>query len=63
MPEEVESFTADSFILAHVSNIIDCIPYVVPFLEFVQDRSIFLVSCPDSLADGSQAVILESGYD
>ena len=63
MPEEEEPFTADSFILAYVSNIIDCIPYVVPFLEFVQDRSILLVSCPNSLADGSEAVMLESGYD
>ena len=36
MPEEEEPFTAHSFILASVSNIIHCIPYVVPFLEFVQ---------------------------
>jgi hypothetical protein len=58
MSEEEEPFTADSFILAYVSNIIYCILYVVPFLEFVQGRSIFLVSCPNSLADSSQAVML-----
>jgi len=61
MPEEEEPFTAHSFILASVSNIIHCIPYVVPFLEFVQGRSIFLVSCPNSLIDDSQKVVFERG--
>jgi hypothetical protein len=64
MPEEEEEpFTVDFFIPAYVSIIIGCIPYVVPFLEFVQGRSIFLVSCPNSLVDNFQAVMLEGGYD
>jgi len=63
MPEEEEPFTVDSFILAYVSNSIYCNPYVGPFLEFVQGRSIFPVSCPNTLFDGSQPVMLESGYD
>ena len=46
MPEEEEPFTADSFILAYVSNIIDCILYVVPFLEFVQGRSFLSCKLP-----------------